>query len=65
VSALVIQLMRDQPINTGRIEELGSGKKLYYRMINSELLRTTQKVHYIRREKRYPSMKMGLDRFIK
>jgi len=62
---LVIQFMRDQPTNAGRIEKLGLGKKLEYRMINSELLRTTQKVYYIRLEKRYLSMEMGLDRFIK
>jgi len=41
VPMVVIPFMSDQPTNARRIEELGLGKKLDYRMINSELLRTT------------------------
>jgi len=38
---VVIPFMSDQPTNARRIEELGLGKRLDYRSINSELLRTT------------------------
>jgi len=41
VPMVVIPFMSDQPTNARRIEELGLGKKLDYRLINSELLRTT------------------------
>lgn len=41
VPMVVIPFMSDQPTNARRIEQLGLGKKLDYRMINSELLRTT------------------------
>lgn len=41
VPMVVIPFMSDQPTNARRIEELGLGKKLDYRMINSELLRKT------------------------
>ena len=38
---VVIPFMSDQPTNARRIEKLGLGKKLDYRIVNSELLRTT------------------------
>lgn len=37
---VVIPFMSDQPTNARRIEELGLGKKLDYRIINTEILRT-------------------------
>lgn len=41
VPMVVIPFMADQPTNARRIEELGLGRKLDYRLINSELLRNT------------------------
>lgn len=40
VPMVVIPFMSDQPTNARRIEELGLGKKLDYRIINTEILRT-------------------------
>lgn len=41
VPMVVIPFMSDQPTNARRIEELGLGKKVDYKTINSELLRKT------------------------
>lgn len=41
VSMVVIPFIADQPTNARRIEELGLGKKLDYRLISCELLRDT------------------------
>lgn len=38
---IVIPFMTDQPLNAKRIEELHLGKKLEYKNITSEMIRTT------------------------
>lgn len=41
VPMIVIPFMTDQPLNAKRIEELHLGKKLEYKNITSEIIRTT------------------------